>query len=92
MATSNIQVTGAWTLIIPSAATKFLVSCDYHEAVEYATGADDSTDPTVAIGHRLKSGEGLNRALIDGSLFARAVAKNANKAVILAVDSDALPS
>ena len=88
MATANITVDTDWTLIVPSAATQFTASSDSPTIVEYATGANDSTAPTAAIGHRLRSGDGLTRALLVGSVYARVAAQNANKSVVVVVDAD----
>jgi hypothetical protein len=93
MPTINTPVTGTWTLIVPSAATWFIASSDSPTIVEYASGANDSTAPTAAIGHRLRSGEGLTRALLpEGPLFARVAAKGSNKSAVVVVDADVVPT
>lgn len=93
MPTANIPVDTNWTPIVPSAATWCTVSSDSPTIVEYATGADDSTDPTATIGHRLRSSEGLTRSLLpEGTIYARVAAQNSNKSVTVVVDADVLPS
>lgn len=91
--TINLTVDQAWSLAVPAAASWCLVSSDSPTIVEYAVGADDSTDPTVAIGRRLKENEGLTRAHIpDGAIYARVANQSSTKKAIIVIDADVMPS
>lgn len=91
--TTNITVGTSWTLVVPAAATWFIVSSDSPTIVEYASGADDSTAPTAAIGRRLNRNEGMTRALLEsGPLYARVAAQASAKSAVVVVDADVLPS
>lgn len=93
MATVNISVGTTWTLVVPTAATWFIASSDSPSIVEYASGANDSTAPAVAIGRRLNSGEGMTRSLLqEGPLYARVASQNSSLKAVIVVDADVVPS
>ena len=93
MATTNMTISAAdgWTLVVPSAATWALVSTlDPNTNVEYATTANDSTDPAVN-GHTLKRDQQISRLLLqEGSIYARVPANEryGSAAVTLVIDHD----
>lgn len=74
MATTNISVDHDWTLVVATAATNATVSCAEVAVMEFATTADDETEPTVT-GHVLRTtGEAVTRSMLgSGSVWCRIV-------------------
>jgi len=71
MATTNITVTDAWTLVAGTAVDPFLLS--FTEGVEVAVTGADGTTPTVAHGHWIDRALGTTREQMgDGAVWARA--------------------
>lgn len=65
MATTNLTISASdgWRLVVPLIATWALVSSlDPSINIEFATSADNATEPTV-LGHTLKCDHYVSRAL-----------------------------
>jgi hypothetical protein len=87
MATINVAVGPAWTLVVAGAKTWFTVSVGLEHELEFATSVADGTAPVVANGHRLIKGMGITRTLFpSGSIWARAVGITGT--IPVAVDSN----
>lgn len=78
MATTNLTVTAAWTVVCDNTKDFLLTLPTPGAEIEVAT-TDAGADPTIAVGHRLAYGrevgkDSLNRPLIGpGHVFARTI-------------------
>lgn len=92
MATTNLTVTAAWTVVCDDTQDFLLTLPTPGAEIEVATTANGD-DPTVAVGHRLVYGrevgkDSLNRDLLKtGHVFARAISP---ASVVVALDLSAL--
>jgi hypothetical protein len=71
MATTNVSVTDAWTLVAGTAVDPFLLS--FTDGVEIAVTAANGTTPTVGRGHWIDRSLGTTREQLGaGAVWARA--------------------
>jgi hypothetical protein len=87
MATTNITVDHDWTAVVASGTTNATVSCADVAVMEFATTADDETEPAVT-GHVLRTtGEAVTRAMLGSGVIWCRIVSGSPATVTVVVDT-----